>query len=297
MEVGRSLWLDSLAVAPSRTELDGDLDVDVAIVGAGYTGLWTAYYLARLDPALRIAVLERAHVGFGASGRNGGWAVGELAAGLGRFERLGSRETALRLTRALFDGVDEIGRVVAAHGIDCGYHKGGTIRLARNRAQRERQVAEVAHHHQLGFRDDDLRLLSAAEAEATCNATRVQGGLFFSHCAALDPARLVAGLAAACEAAGVTILERSAVDRIEPGRAVGAGGVVSAPVVVQATEGYTRDLAGQRRTLVPLYSRMIATEPLTADQWAQIGLHDRPTFADDRYMVIYGQRTADARDV
>lgn len=295
MEVGRSLWLDTLGTAVRRPTLDGDIDADIAIVGAGFTGLWTAYYLTRLDPGLRIVVIERAHVGFGASGRNGGWAVGELSAGIGRYARLGTRESAIRLTRAVFDGVDEIGRVVDRHGIACGYHKGGNIRLARNPAQQRRQIAEVEHHRELGFSDDDLLLLSAEDARAMCNATRVSGGLFFSHCAALDPARLVHGLAEVCEAEGVTILEGSAIERIETGRAVATNGIVSAPVVVQATEGYTRDLGGQRRALVPVYSRMVATEPLSDAQWAEIGLADRPTFSDDRYMVIYGQRTDDGR--
>jgi len=287
--------MDSLDGRAQRPALNGDLDVDVAIVGAGYTGLWTAYYLAQLDPSLRVAVLERDHIGFGASGRNGGWAVAELAAGVGRYTALGSRDGALRLERALFDAVDEMARVVADEGIDCGFAKGGNIRLARNRAQAQRQIEEVEHYHSLGFTDADFQLLSAAEAEEHCNATRVESGIMFAHCAAVDPARLVYGLADACEAAGVTILERSAIERVEPGRLIGSSGTVTAPVVVQATEAYTRDLEGQRRALVPVYSRMIATEPLSVSQWDEIGLHDRPTFSDDRYMVIYGQRTEDGR--
>ena len=290
-----SLWLDELGASSKRPALRGELDVDVAIVGAGYTGLWTAYYLAHLDPSLRIVVLEREYVGFGASGRNGGWAVGELAAGIEKYAARGSLERALRLTRELFASVDEIGRVVAAEGIDCGYAKGGNIRLARNRFQRARQIEEVEHHLELGFSEDDLRLLSGPEAEAMCGATDVHGGLFFAHCAAVDPARLAAGLATACEAAGVTIMERSPIDAIEPGRATGETGTVNAGMVVMATEGYTRDLAGRRRDLVPTYSRMLATAPLTDAQWAEIGLDHRPTFSDDRYMVIYGQRTEDGR--
>lgn len=290
-----SLWLDQLGASSKRPALQGELDVDVAIVGAGFTGLWTAYYLAQLDPSLRISVFERDYVGFGASGRNGGWAVGELAAGIEKYAARSTLDGALRLTRELFASVDEIGRVVEAERIDCGFTKGGNIRLARNQFQRARQIDEVEHHLQLGFSDDDLRLLSRAEAEAVCNATAVHGGLFFAHCAAVDPARLIAGLATACEAAGVTIMERSAIDMIEAGRAVGESGTVTAGMVVMATEGYTRNLSGRRRDLVPTYSRMLATAPLRGDQWAEIGLDHRPTFSDDRYMVIYGQRTEDGR--
>ena len=128
----RSLWLDQLdGPVDSRPALAGDLDVDVAIVGAGYTGLWTAYALLRADPTLRVVVIEREMVGFGASGRNGGWCVGELAGGLEGAVAASGRDAGLRMTRAIMDTVDEVGRVVAAEGIDSGFAKGGVIRLAR----------------------------------------------------------------------------------------------------------------------------------------------------------------------
>ncbi len=290
------MWLDELPGGlTQRAALNGDVSVDVVVVGAGFTGLWTAYYLKTLDPTLSILVVEREHVGFGASGRNGGWAVGELAAGIEKYARRSSLEESLRLTRAVFDSVDEIGRVVAERGIDCGYAKGGTIRLARNQPQQTRQIAEVAHHHGLGLDDNDFRLLGATEARQMCDATSVLGGIWFAHTAAVDPARLVTGLAAVCEDLGVVIVERTAAESVEPGIVVTDRGIVSANTVVQATEAYTCELEGQRRRMVPVYSRMIATEPLDEVTLDQIGLHERPTFADDRYMVIYGQRTEDGR--
>ncbi len=290
------MWLDELpgGLAP-RAALNGDLSVDVVVIGAGFTGLWTAYYLKTLDPSLSVLVIEREFVGFGASGRNGGWAVGELAAGIEKYARISSLEESLRLTRAVFDSVDEIGRVAAACGIDCGYAKGGTIRLARNKAQLSRQIAEVAHHHSLGFSDDDFRLLDPDDAREMCNATGVLGGIRFAHTAAVDPARLVTGLATACEDLGVVIVERTAAELVEPGSVRTDRGMVTASSVVQATEAYTCELEGQRRRMVPVYSRMIATEPLDQATLDEIGLHERPTFADDRYMVIYGQRTEDGR--
>ena len=296
MERGQSMWLDELpgGLAP-RAALNGDLSVDVVVIGAGFTGLWTAYYLKTLDPSLSVLVIEREFVGFGASGRNGGWAVGELAAGIEKYARISSLEESLRLTRAVFDSVDEIGRVAAACGIDCGYAKGGTIRLARNKAQLSRQIAEVAHHHSLGFSDDDFRLLDPDDAREMCNATGVLGGIRFAHTAAVDPARLVTGLATACEDLGVVIVERTAAELVEPGSVRTDRGMVTASSVVQATEAYTCELEGQRRRMVPVYSRMIATEPLDQATLDEIGLHERPTFADDRYMVIYGQRTEDGR--
>ena len=295
-EVAGSLWLDELGESrPSRPALRGDREVDVAIVGGGFTGLWTAYYLARLDSSLSVLVIEKSHVGFGASGRNGGWVVGELAAGVEKYARRSCLEDALRLTRAVFDAVDEVGRVADREGIDCGYAKGGVVRMARNRPQLQRQLAEVAECRSRGLGDDEIRLLGKADTQAVVGATRILGGIMFAPCAAVDPARLVLGLAGACERAGVEIAEGTAVSAVEPQRALTDLGTVKASVVVQAAEGYTRDLRGQRRRLAPFYSRMIATEPLSDDLWEQIGLADRPTFADDRHMVIYGQRTADGR--
>ena len=290
------MWLDTFGGSlDPRPALDGDTDADVAIVGGGFTGLWTAYYLLGLDPALRVAVIERDICGFGASGRNGGWVVGELAAGIERYASLADLPASLRLARAVFDSVDEVGRVAVAEGIDCGYHKGGVIRLARTAPQAQRQVAEVAHHHELGLTPDEIRLLSADEARRHANATGVLGGIFYAPCAAHNPAQLVRGLAEAVERRGAKIYEQTAVAAIEPGRLPTDRGTVRAEVVVRATEAYTRDLRGRRRQLLPVYSLMIGTEPLPQSVFDEIGLADRPTFADDRYMVIYGQRTADDR--
>ncbi|MCY3663793.1 MAG: FAD-binding oxidoreductase [bacterium] len=296
----RALWLDRLdpPIQP-RPPLDGDRQVDVAIVGGGFSGLWTAYYLIRADPSLRIAVLERHHCGFGASGRNGGWACGEVGGSTGgtvaRYARRSSHAEAMRLIRAVFDAVDEIERVAAAEGIGCDYAKGGTIRLARNAPQAKRQREEIDELRAQGFTSGEVRLLDANEARRYLNATGVRSGILLGPSAALDPAKLVTGLAAAVETAGVAVYEGTTVTGIAPRRVHTEGGTVSADVVVRATEAYTRDLAGQRRALLPVYSLMIATEPLGADVISEIGLAGRPTFSDDRHMVIYGQRTADDR--
>ncbi|WP_420440302.1 NAD(P)/FAD-dependent oxidoreductase [Candidatus Poriferisodalis sp.] len=302
------LWIDRLdPPIARRSGLDGDLDVDVAIVGGGFSGLWTAYYLKRLEPALRVAVLERHYCGFGASGRNGGWAVGELAGSVGDYAQRSSLAASLLLTRAVFDAVDEIGRVAAAEQIDCDYAKGGTIRVARTRPQAERQATEIAEARKMGLTEDEIRLLDPDEAREHFNATDVRSGILLRPSAVVDPAKLALGLAHAVEASGVEIYEQTCATSIDAGTvqitAQGAaeastGGVrceVRAPVIVRATEAYTRDLRGKRRDILPVYSRMIATEPLPAALFDDIGLASRPSFADDRRMVTYGQRTADNR--
>lgn len=284
-----ALWLDQLGPLEQRSPLDGDADVDVAIVGGGFSGLWTAYYLNRLDPALSIMIIERDFCGFGASGRNGGWAEGGLAVGPAKYAQWSSMDDAMRLVHAMHDTVDEIGRVTEAERISCGYAKGGWIRLARNGPQERRQRDEMSEDGAHG------ELIEPEAARRHLNATKVRSGIYSPDCAALDPARLTRGLADVVEAAGVTIVEGTGATSISPNRVKTTRGTVTADVVVRATEAYTRDLEGERRTLLPVYSLMVATEPLPDALFDDIGLAHRPTFSDDRFMVIYGQRTEDNR--
>ncbi len=291
-----SLWWDGLpGPIGVRDPLPGAIDVDVAIVGGGLTGLWTAYYLHGSDPSLRIAVLERELVGFGASGRNGGWCSALFAVGEQRLDRTAGDGAGASMRRAMEGTVDEVGRVVADEMIACGFARGGTVVVARTPVQLRRAEEEVEAARARGVGEEDLRLLTADEATARVGATRVCGGTFTPHCAAVDPARLARGLADVVESKGVHIYEQTAVSSITPGRVETTAGTVRAAVVIRATEGYTRTLRHEERTLVPVYSLMIATEPLGDDVWGEIGLVHRETFADHRHLVIYGQRTEDGR--
>jgi glycine/D-amino acid oxidase-like deaminating enzyme len=287
-----SFWLSDLELT-ARPSLPGDLDVDVVIVGAGYTGLWTAYYLAEADPSLRIAVVEAEFAGYGASGRNGGWCSALFPASLRQLAKRFGRDAAIAMYRAMESTVDEVGRVASAEGIDCHYTKAGTVMLARSRAQLARGRESVAEARSFGF--DDPVLLSAAEALEHCTATGVVGGTYTPHCATIQPGLLVRGLASAVERRGVTIYERTRVSALGPGRVDCPQGTVRAPVVVRATEAFTTALPGYRRTVAPVYSQLIATPPLPDSLWSAIGLAQRETFGDFRHLVIYGQRTADNR--
>jgi len=292
-----SFWLETLPrpVVP-RPPLPGPREADIAIVGAGYTGLWTAYYLKKADPALRIVVLDAEYAGFGASGRNGGWCSALFPSSLGKVAKVaGSVQGAVALQRALNETVDEVGRVVAHEGIDCEYTKSGTLILARTPVQLERAREEVAEFRKFGFDDEDLRLLTADEARAELAATDVLGATYSPHCAAIQPAKLVRGLAEVVERMGVEIFEQTPVTSVWNGQAHTAQGAVTAETVVRATEGYTTTIAGHKRALAPVYSLMLATEPLRPEQWDQIGLARRQTFSDGRHLIIYGQRTADGR--
>ncbi len=293
-----SLWHSTMSDdewGPARSPLTGDLQVDVAIVGAGYTGLWTAYYLLQRDPKLRIAILEATAVGFGASGRNGGWCSAILPMGLDEMAAKGSRDGAIRLQTAMHETVHEVGRVVQAEKIDCHFAQGGYLSLCRSDIQLRRESDHTNHLQSYGFTDADYRMLSRAEALEKCGASAVVGASFTPHCAAIHPARLARGLARVVERAGATIYEHSPVTAIKPRSVRTAAGTVTADFVVRATEAFTPALRGMRRAVAPIYSLMIATEPLPKSFWDEARLHERSTFNDGRHMIIYGQRTADDR--
>jgi glycine/D-amino acid oxidase-like deaminating enzyme len=292
-----SLWHDTLEPGDDgapRPGLPGDLDVDVAIVGAGFTGLWTAYHLLVHDPHLRVAVLERDTAGFGASGRNGGWCVGDQAAPLRAIERAAGRDAVVATVRAVQRSVDEVREVTEAEGIDCDYAKGGAILLASTPAQHRRHARQAALYERYDL-GDSYRMLSPREATEIANATGVHSALWTPHAAALNPARLARGLARAVERLGGTVHEQTAVTRIDPHLARTDRGTVRAEVVVRATEAYTSTLEGEERTLLPVGNHMIATEPLPDDVWDEIGLRRRELFEDTPYLLGYGQRTADDR--
>ncbi len=292
----QSLWLDTVpdALQP-RPSLEQELEVDLAIVGAGYTGLWTAYYLSTLEPALRIAIVESEIAGFGASGRNGGWVLGESMGIEDYFAAPDQRKRGIALQRALFDAVDEVGRISQAEGIDCHYTKGGTLAVATVEPHRRQLQERLNELRGLGFGSDDYRWLEPAECRARIHTQQNLGGVYSPHCAAIHPARLARGLADRVEARGTRIFERSPAIAIEPRAVVTPRGRLRADLVLVATEGYTRDLPGRRRQLLPVHSMMIATEPLSDVVWKEIGLRERETFADPRRTVIYGQRTVDGR--
>jgi glycine/D-amino acid oxidase-like deaminating enzyme len=293
-----SLWHDTLAAGDDltpRPALPGDRETDVAIVGAGFTGLWTARYLRRLDPTLRVTLLEAETAGFGASGRNGGWCSALMPMSLSSMAASAGRDAAIAMQHAMFATVDEVGRATAEEGIDCHYAKGGYLHLATNPAHTSRLRDELAQARRFDLGEEDLRWLDRADAAERLAATGVLGALYTPHCAAIHPARLARGLATAVEQAGALLHEGTRVRAIEPGRVVTDRGTVRADVIVRATEGYTPTLDGQRRTLVPLYSLMVATEPLPESTWEAIGLRQRETFNDARHLIIYGQRTADGR--
>jgi glycine/D-amino acid oxidase-like deaminating enzyme len=289
---GISFWYADGGLPPVREPLAGDGSADVVIVGGGYTGLWTAYYLKRADPSLRITVLEQKFCGYGASGRNGGWLYNGVA-GRDRYAELHGREAAARLQRAMNDTVDEVIRVAAAEGIDAEVHKGGVLEVARTPAQLARLRA--FHPAERAFGETDRELYGARETAERIRVADVVGATWTPHGARLHPAKLVKGLAVAVERLGVTLCESTPVTEIRPGRAVTPYGTVRAPYVLRCTEGFTASLKGQKRAWLPMNSSMIVTERLSDARWEEIGWAGRETLGDMAHAYMYAQRTADGR--
>ena len=294
----KSLWWNTLPenlATSTRSALQQDIDVDVAIVGAGYTGLWSAYYLQQRDPNLNIAIIDAEVAGYGASGRNGGWCSAYFPTEIDKLGRIHGRDSARAMQDAMHDTVTEIENVVKTEGIECEWQRGGTISFARTPLQWQRAQEYIHHWEQWGYGSEHYALLSADEAKERAQATNLLGATFTPHVAAINPAKLVRSLANVVEKRGATIYEHTSATKIESGKVTTSGGLISARYIVRATEGYTKTLAGQKRNIVPIYSLMMATEPLSAEKWDQIGLANRETFGDFRNLIIYGQRTADNR--
>lgn len=292
-----SYWHDSLVPGDDltpRAALPGDRDADVAIVGAGFTGLWTAHSLLRADPSLRLVVLERETAGWGASGRNGGWCVGDYGGPMAAVEKANGAGAVEGMAREMHRSVDEVGAVVTEAGIDCGFHKGGAIYFAVNDAQM-RRVRKYHHDHARYGLGDSWQLLDADEAGAIAHVAGIRGGVFTPHAATVHPARLARGLAVEVERLGGTIHEATAVRSIGEREVRTEHGTVRAEVVVRGTEAYTGSIDGQEREVVPLGNHMVATEPIDDGTWAEIGLANRELFELSAVLLGYGHRTANGR--
>lgn len=292
-----SLWFDQVAAEDPdslvpRDPLDGDEVADVVIVGAGLTGLWTAYYLLEHDPALDVLIVEAEVAGFGASGRNGGWCSALFPVSADELARRHGREAAADMRAAMRDTVVEVGGVAAAEQIDCGFAFGGTVTLARNRPQLERIASEVEADSRWG---DESHLLGPDEVADHVRAEGVIGGSYTPDCARIQPLRLVRGLVDVLLSRGARLAEGTRALRLSPRAVVTDHGTVRARWVIRATEAWTTQLPGSERDLAPVYSHMIATEPLPPEVWAQIGLDRAQTFHDARHLIVYGQRTTDDR--
>ncbi|MDA2812097.1 FAD-dependent oxidoreductase [Nocardiopsis sp. RSe5-2] len=277
---------------------------DLVIVGGGLTGLWAAYHAAVDRPGARITVVEAHEVGYGASGRNGGWLSPLIP---------GNRAVYARAARARGEDGDEAVRafqreltaavggtldILADEGIDADQHRGGHLRVATTPAAMRR--LERAHGADLaaGFEESELALLSASEVADRVAVRPALGGLLTRTTARVDPAKMTRGLAEAVERRGVRILEGAPATRIDPGAVHTARGTVRGRTVLCCLEAYSGTVGGRGpgpREVIPVNSSMIVTGRLPERAWERIGWQGRECLGDAAHTFVYAQRTADDR--
>lgn len=293
-----SFWYAQMGGVPAyRAPLSGDLDVDVCIVGGGFTGLWTAYYLKTIQPSLSVAVIEKEFAGFGASGRNGGWCTGNFAWSRDQYLRTGTREGVIDFERQLRATVDEIIRVADLEGIKADIRRTDCVTYACSPAQMARLRAEIEEALSWQVPPERMSMIGAAEATSRIGIAKAHGALVEHGVARIQPAKLVRGLAAVVERLGVRIFEQTAVLGIEKGKVTTDRGIVTAHRIVRATEGFTHGIPGNERQWLPLNSAQIATQPLSAEMWDRIGWQGYELLGDASHAYCYAQRTEDNRIV
>ena len=282
--MNRSLWRGDEQIA-MRNTLSSNKSVDVAIIGGGFSGLWSAYHLKQIQPSLNIAIFEKNYVGFGASGRNGGWASAEYPTSSSRLIKEHGVQVYQNLRRSLIESIDEIGQIAKSNNWQIEYAKGGSLVFATNNAQLNRISQDLDNEH---------NFLNTVEAKQLLNVNNIKGGLFTPHCAALNPFKLTRALAKYLEDKGVVIFENSKVDQISDKKILVNGFEIDCHISIRATEAFT---AGKwmKNQQIPIYSLMVATEPLTSEQLIQVGNLQRATFQEACHLITYAQITGDNR--
>ncbi len=290
-----SFWYADIGLPSTRRPaLKSDVSAEVAIIGAGFTGLWTAYYLKSAQPHLNVVIIDKNFAGFGASGRNGGWCTGNFAWNQARYARDSSRAAVLDMAHHLEGTVTEIIRVCAAHGIDADILPSEEMMIATNPAQMARLQSEIEHRHHWG-EAHRTRMLTAAEVAQRMNIPNVLGAMVVTGMARIQPAKLVRGLADVVQSMGVTIYEDTAALSYKKGEITTPRGRVSAPIILRCTEGFTASIKGHRRDWLPMNSAQIATVPLPPEVWAKIGWNGHELLGDFENSYCYCQRTREGR--
>jgi glycine/D-amino acid oxidase-like deaminating enzyme len=288
-----SFWYTQVPLPERTPQLSTDVSADVCIVGAGYTGLWTAYYLKKAAPDLHVVLLDKECAGYGASGRNGGWLTNSVTGGREQYVSSHGVQAAKNMQQAMNDSVDEVIRVCSAEGIDADILKGGELNIATNGAQRQRLTEWAAEEHSWGYRD--VEVFGPRETWGKIAIPGVLASIWHPHCARIQPAKLAQGLRRIVLELGVELYENTAVEEISAHYVHTQHGSVRAQHVIRATEGFTAGIPGLRRKVLPMNSSIIVTEPLPDHVWADLRWDGYETLGDMAHVYFYAQRTSDNR--
>lgn len=279
-----------------NSPLKGKHKADVVIIGGGFTGLSAAYNLSRRFPDRKIVLLEGACCGYGASGRNGGFA-GPGIPGLMSY----AEEAGPELGRKAFDGsvygLEQIKELISQHAVECDFEENGMLEAAIDEEQARQLEEQYQRYRSMGL---DATLIQDKELEAEIKSPRYVAAVKFPYGAILNPAKLARATKEVVERAGVEVRERTLVTRVSPGRTHRVEtefGEISAPLLVLGLNGYSHELGFFRNRVLPLCSYVIATEPLSKQQWDSIGWRNRQGLSDQRILFNYQRPTADGRIV
>jgi glycine/D-amino acid oxidase-like deaminating enzyme len=279
-----SLWRGN-SEPTFRVPISKNLSFDVAIIGGGFSGLWCAYHLKQLQPEVNIAIFESEYVGFGASGRNGGWASAEYPTSGKRVIKEHGLDSYRQLRNSLINSISEIGQIARDNHWQIDYAKGGALVFATNPAQLSRISSDI---------DDEHKLLTKSQVLDLVNIPSARGGVFTPHCAALNPFQLCQELAKYLEQNGVLIFEKSTVSSIAKSELIVNDFKVKADIPILATEAFT-PRSWQSNKQIPIYSLMVATETLPKAVIADIKNLTRATLQEACHLITYAQFTGDNR--
>lgn len=295
----RSFWQGQPGYVPGPP-LEGDEQVDVVIVGGGFTGLWSAIHLKEAEPSLKVAVVEREVIGYGASGRNGGFAMTMVGRNLAQLERNVGPELARALHLAMVESLQELETFARHEGIDADVTHPGLLTVSNGTEQDARIERDVEVAYRLGLKD--FRFLGRDACRALLYSEQVRCGHFEQHALLLDPARLAYGLKRAAEKRGVKVYEGTGVElaetRTKRGQVVVARaprGTLTADKGLIATNAYAQGHPELGKYLFVVYAYILVTEPLSHEQWARVGWQQGMGVEDKRVMPHFHRPTPDGR--
>lgn len=285
------LWWQGLSQQTPKAPTPIPAITDVAIVGAGFTGLWTAYFLKKLKPHWHITLFEKHHVGYGASGRNGGWLIGGIAGQEDWLNTLPATEKS-QSQDLLYGIVDRVRQICEDENVDCDLQHSGVLYAAARYTEQTRIAKRwLAEIQASGQTESAFRWLEKTNAEKLLNLPDLTGGLFSPHCATINPAKLCQGLANVLTKLGVQIIEQANVDSVTERQLTVNQQTVACEHIVLASEAFPATWQPLNRKRLPVYSNVIATRPLSETEWQQTVKQPGLAFSDMCRSVTYGQRT------
>ncbi len=291
-----SMWAATAGPYSPGPSLQEDTTVDVAIIGGGYTGLTTAYELRRADPGLNVAVLEAREIGYGASGRNGSFAMTVVGLGFGATGMIKGKDFLVRAHRYMMRAVDTLDELVDREGLDCDKIRPGFLRVATTDRYLKKVRKEVDLMNRLGF--DDIYYLDQREVRQRVDSPIHLGALWEPRLVLVHPLKLVRAERDLAIRHGARVFENSPVLKVERGdrfRLRTPRGTVTADKVVFATNAYSHLFPQLRRKQVPAFTHMMSTEPLTPEQIEPIGWQGREGVEDTRNLIHHYRLTLDNR--